>query len=114
MNQVDAEATGMAYADIIERYLFHIRVPKWKQKVRRASRDTPIRCMYSVHLQDKERFYLRLLILYIPCVTCNADLRIVYGREYCTFQVACKAWELTGSDNEWEKCLGLNGRCWVC
>ena len=105
LNQLDADARTISYADIPEHYVFDKRVRRWNRRARRSSSTSPIGRMYSVNPRDKERFFLRLLLLYTPGATSYADLRTIDGHECRTFQEACEVRELTSTDVEWEKCL---------
>ena len=61
--------------------------------------------MYSVSPTDPEKFYLRLLLLHVPGVTCYDDLKMVDGIFVDSVREACIKRHLLTDDNEYEDAL---------
>ena len=61
--------------------------------------------MYNVSITDNERYYLRLLLLYISGATSFDDLKIVEGERCQTFREAANKRGFLGDDKEWERAL---------
>ena len=61
--------------------------------------------MYTAAPNQGERFYLRLLLLHVPCATSFENLRTVNGEMFDTFKAAALALELLEDDTVWIKCM---------
>lgn len=100
LNQEDPCANQYLYTEIPHHYVFQRAT--W---VRRQRGTKIVARMYTVGLQDIERFCLRLLLLHVPGATSFEYLRTINGVEYHTFKEAAFHLNLLSSDEEWEKCL---------
>ena len=61
--------------------------------------------MYSVSPRDRERFYLRLLLLHVRGSRSFDELRKYDDIQYDTFEAACRARGLLIDDTEWDRTL---------
>jgi hypothetical protein len=61
--------------------------------------------MYTVSLNDTERYYLRLLLLNIRGATSFEDLKTIDNRTYETFKEAAIQRNLLADDKEWEEAM---------
>ena len=102
LNESDPDARKLRYIDIPSKYVFDKKTRSW-QKRRRASNVVARLC--TANPKTPERFYLRILLLYVPGATSFQDLRTVNSTTYDTFMEACIARELITTDSNWRKCL---------
>ncbi|KAL0830677.1 hypothetical protein ABMA28_002814 [Loxostege sticticalis] len=68
-------------------------------------KDQALGRVYTVHPNNSECYYLRLLLLTVRGATSFAFLRTVDGVEHPTFHAACKARHLLDDDNNWDETL---------
>ena len=61
--------------------------------------------MYLVSPRQRERIYLRLLLLHVSGATSFEDLKTVENVTYSTFLEAALARNLNATDEEWDSCL---------
>ena len=61
--------------------------------------------MYTVSPKDRERFFLRLLLLHVRGATSFADLKTYESITYDSFENVCRARGLLIDDTEWERTL---------
>ena len=61
--------------------------------------------MYFVNAKDRERFYLRLLLLHVTGAQSFEEIRTFQNVNYPTFYKAAIARKLITTDEEWDKCL---------
>lgn len=98
--QSDPDARELLYTEVGESYRFVNG--KWQKRVRRL--DTISR-MYSVSPLDRERYFLRLLLLNVRGPTSFENLRTVNGITCGTFEETARARGLLENDEEWSRCL---------
>ncbi|XP_055352995.1 uncharacterized protein LOC129598933 [Paramacrobiotus metropolitanus] len=101
LNSEVPAAKQLYYADIPEHFVW--REKKWHPRQRGG--DTVIGRMYAVSPSDRERFFLRLLLLHRKGATSFESLRTVIGILHSSFQEAAKALKLLDDDSEWSACL---------
>ena len=101
LNQDSEEARKYLYPEIPIHFVFRQR--KWQPRKRTIK--AVISRMYSASPRDKERFYLRTLLLHRPGATSFEDLRTVNGKTEDSFQEACKVMGLLADDTEWDAAL---------
>ena len=101
LNALDANAQQFVYHEIPNHYVFADN--KWK--VRQRGGDSVLARMYNVSPRDAERYFLRLLLLYIKGPTSFEELRTVSGTVFATFFEAAKARGYFTDDKEWSNCL---------
>ncbi len=65
----------------------------------------PVGRIYSVHPRAEERYYLRVLLLYVRGGKSYEDIHTVKGELCETFQAACLRRVLLADDKEWHRCL---------
>ena len=61
--------------------------------------------MYTIHPNDRECFYLRLLLHKVKGPTCFDSLRTANGKVHKTFREACLELGLLENDNQWDLAL---------
>lgn len=61
--------------------------------------------MYLVNPKDRQRYFIRLLLLHVKGATSFQNLRTVNGIVYSTFYEAAVAKQLVNEDDEWDRCL---------
>ncbi|XP_072392261.1 uncharacterized protein [Diabrotica undecimpunctata] len=61
--------------------------------------------LYTVHPNQRECFYLRLLLVNVPGPTSFEFLRTVNGRVFNTYQDACRELQLLEDDKHWDLTL---------
>ncbi|XP_055333911.1 uncharacterized protein LOC129585300 [Paramacrobiotus metropolitanus] len=76
---------------------------KWQKRKRGG--ESVIGRMYAVWPSDRERFFLRLLLLHIKGATSFESLRTVNGIQCASFHEAAKALKLLDDDSEWNASL---------
>lgn len=100
LNEIDVFAKDILYKDIPEHYIWSNN--KWQRR-KRSSKS--IGRMFTVNPSDRERFFLRILLLHRKGVSSYEELRTINGQEYETFFLAAKALHLVEDDDEWNDCL---------
>lgn len=105
LNQKDLSARKYLYLQIPEYYTWNGKNAEWKP--RKRGKDTTIGRMYTVSPTDREKYFLRLLLLHVPGAKNFQDLRKVEGFAHVfeTYQEACVARGLLDDDKEWDICL---------
>ncbi|CAG8755002.1 13374_t:CDS:2, partial [Cetraspora pellucida] len=83
------------------RFVFDRKRKEWKPR----QRGNTIGCMYFIHPQAEERYYLHLLLNIVRGAISFSHLRTVNNIEYPTFKDACEALGMLQNDNEWDECL---------
>lgn len=92
------------------RQYFYTQIPEfytwnkgeWTQRRRFAN---TIGRMYTVNPQDRERYFLRLLLLHVKGPRSFEHLRTVDGTVYASFQETAEKLHLLDNDQEWIRCL---------
>ena len=107
-NYVLADGTSartLLYADFPRYFTWDASSKMWKKR----KKDLAIGRLHSVHPNDRNRFYLRLLLNHVRGATSFEDLRTVTrnGRTvtYNTFREAALALGLLTDDNCWQETL---------
>ena len=103
LNVRDENARQYLYTEIPYHYTW-TKEKKWKRRVLNAENNTVSR-IYAVSPRDRERFYLRLLLLHVPGQMSFIQLRTYEGVTYETFESACRARGLLIDDTEWDRTL---------
>nr|XP_013180910.1 unnamed protein product [Papilio xuthus] len=101
LNEVDVEARRYLYSEIPFHYVFTKGV--WTRRQR--TNHKVLTRLYSVSPSEKERFFLRLLLLHIKGATSFEDLRSFRGVVFDTFERAAIARGLLQNDQEWDRVL---------
>ena len=96
-------STCTVYTDIPLHYTWQTSGKKWKKRVKKCT-DTISR-MYAVTPKDRERLYLRMLLLHVREATSFNQLKTYEGVRHETFEGACRARGLLIDDTEWDRTL---------
>ncbi|GBO20143.1 hypothetical protein AVEN_35896-1 [Araneus ventricosus] len=101
LNQSDPDAQTLLYTDIPYNYVYDRN--NWKRRKRGGNKIVARMCV--VNVKDAVRFYLRMLLLYVPGATSLKFLRTVDNVIYDTFKQAAFHRHLLNSDEEFDHCL---------
>jgi len=98
------------YPDIAKLAVWDKHSKKWKARQLAPPRGRlPVGRMYHVSPSDRERFYLRMLLLIVPGATCFEDVRTTgegpSAVVHETFKAACFARGLLQDDGEWRQAM---------
>ena len=97
LNEEDENARQYLYTDIPYHYVYANN--KWMP--RKKGDDKIITRMYAVNPKEKERFFLRILLLNVKGAKSFIDLKTVNNVVYNTFEEAARARNLLQNDDEW-------------
>jgi hypothetical protein len=103
LNQEDFNAIQYLYTDIPYHYVFDKKTKKWCVR-KRLQKPILVR-MFMVNAQERERFFIRLLLLSVRGAESFEDLRTYNNIVHFSFYEAAKARNLISTDEEWDKCL---------
>jgi len=103
LNAEDENARQYLYMEIPEHYVWKGTDRRWRP--RQLGGDFVIGRMFMVNVLDRERFYLRLLLLHVRGATSFQDLRRVGDTVHRTYQDAARARGLLMNDDEFRMCL---------
>lgn len=105
-NQRYPEGRELTYHDFPSRFVYHASDRVWRPRVRGSGGGTVIGRMHIVHPRDRERFFLRALLVRCAGATCFEDLRRgPDGTLYDTFAEAAVAHGLVCDDELWVQTL---------
>ncbi|XP_050535181.1 uncharacterized protein LOC126902195 isoform X3 [Daktulosphaira vitifoliae] len=104
LNRNDAGARRYLYHEIPNSYVWDGREKSWRVR-QRAQTYPNIARMYAVSPCDRERFYLRTLLLYRRGPIGFEDLRTVDGTVYPTYAEAATALGILRDDRAWRACM---------
>jgi hypothetical protein len=102
LNQNDPSANDYLYTEIPEHYVFDKKANSWRPRERYCKL---ISRMYTVSMNEAERYYLRLLLLNVKGATSFEHLKTVNNVLYETFKEAAIHRNLLADDKEWEEAL---------
>jgi len=102
LNELDEFARGFFYHEIPEHYVYDKKLRQWKPRQRK---ENVVGRMYAVNPSERERFFLRLLLLHIKGATSFSNLQIVNGVNFGSFEEAAKQNHLLLDDTEWNHAL---------
>ena len=103
LNQQGSEAAHLFYTEMPLHFIFGAKLPKWHKHQRGG--DKVISCIYTVHPNEHERYFLRTLLLHVCGAKSFEDLRSIDGIIYSSFKDACNALGLLSDDTEWHNTL---------
>ena len=103
LNRQSSEAVHLLYTEMPLHYIFDVKLRKWRKRQRGG--DKVISRIYTVHPNEHERYFLRILLLHKCGAKSFQDLRTVEGKIYVTFKEACNAFGLLSDDSEWHNTL---------
>lgn len=82
LNKIDPVARNILYKNIPQHYRLDVK----KTWIKRKKNEQVIGRVCSISPKDSERFYLKLLLNFIPGATCYNDLKIYEGKRYESFR----------------------------
>ena len=103
LNERDPAARQYLYSEIPEHYTWQATGKRWKPRARGAN--NIIARMYGVSPRDRERFFLRMLLLHVRGARSFRDLRTFEGAPCATYEEACRERGLLVDDAEWHRTL---------
>src|SRR2546429_2100799 len=92
---------NLRYVDFPKEYVW--KNGNWHP--RKRGKDKVISRLYMCSPRDKERFYLRILLMQVYNATSYEDLRTVNGILYDTYEEAVRQLGLLDENDEFDKCL---------
>jgi hypothetical protein len=92
---------GLTFVRIPEFYMIDKDTREWRKK-KHCNKPT-IGCLYAVSPKDRERYFLRALLLKRKCPLSYKDLRTVNGVPYDTFREAAVVLGLVRGDEEYRQ-----------
>lgn len=95
-------ATELRFDEMPQYYEWKRETKRW---IRRTNKTKCITRVYKVSLQDKEKFYMRRLLLHKKGVKNYADLRTVDNIKQTTFEKACVKLGIANNDTEYFDCM---------
>lgn len=101
LNEEDPEARKYFYNEIPNHYVYS----KGEWIKRKRTNNNIITRIYAVSMKEKERFYLRLLLLNVKGKTFFEDLKNLNGQTYVSFEKAAEARGLLSSEKIWKDIL---------
>lgn len=104
LNVTDVEARQYLYQEIPVHYTWNASRRTWSRRQRQLTYETLAR-MYVVNPLDRDRFYLRLLLLHKRGPQCFRDMRKVDGVEHPTYAAAAVAMGLVEDDRAMLACM---------
>ena len=99
LNESDQDTRIYLYPEIANFYVFNEQLKKWP--VRKKHYKPVFSRMYLVHPKNRERFYLRLLLLHVIGAQSFEDLRTFQNVIYPTFYKAAIARKLIQLMRNW-------------
>ena len=91
------DARELTYTDFPTKWVWHSNVQQWRQR----KNGKCIGRIYFAHPSSGEKYYLRMLLNIIKGPRNFAEIRIVNGIVYETYQEANYALGLLDNDKEW-------------
>jgi hypothetical protein len=111
LNTTDEHARSILYPNMPQHYVWQNKAWK-KRKLGKRTEEDPnnvvtdtIGRVYTVNPSQGECFYLRLLLHHVTGATSFKDLRTIDGREFDTYQEACRQAGLLIDDHYWDDCM---------
>lgn len=102
LNQEDKSANEFTYTEICEKYVCNSK-NKWIK--RKNLENKAISRLYAVSPKDKERFFLRMLLLNVKGPKSFDCLKTVDGVKFETFEEAARKRNLLIDDSEWKNVM---------
>ena len=111
--QNDAFAKTLLYSEVPTYYTWNATRKTFERRKRGERvdgqpgifKETTIGRLYTVHPNQDECFFLRMLLVNVPGPTSFQQLRIVNGVTHATFRSACQALNLLENDRHWDVCI---------
>ena len=114
INKIDLAAHNIVYPDFPRYYTWNKNKKQWMK--RKKDEANTIGRVYMAHPSETKKYYLRMLLYFIPGATSFEELRTFNNIIMPTFKEACIAHNLLQNVTEWQKCLEegaaiQTGRC---
>ena len=103
-NSTNEDAQQYLYHEFPEYFTWNTGTKKWSRRQNRNEHIT-IGRMYTLHPNQGDVYYLRLLLLHIRGPTSFTAIRTVGGHVCESFKDACARMNLLEDDAEWRECL---------
>ena len=110
LNKTDPEAQSlqMTYTDVVKFYTWNQKQKRWtRRKKGSLNRDNECESdmigripIIAFNNHQRERFFLRMLLLTVKCPKGFEDLKTIEGEVCPTYEAACAKMGLTENDNE--------------
>lgn len=97
LNQRDESARSLTYVEIPEKFVWDSTRKIWTPRKKQQR----LGCIYYVHPNKGDLYYLRLLLSRVKGATSYESLRTVNDILHPTFKLACQALGLMNDDSEW-------------
>ena len=111
LSQQDVFAKSLMYGEVPPDYTMTKQKPWIRQKQGKTVQGHEVKesdaigCVYTVHSNNKECFYLRLFLHTVKEPTSFEDLQRFQGRVSTTYQETCRLYGLLKDDEHWKKTL---------
>ncbi|XP_039282934.1 uncharacterized protein LOC120351055 [Nilaparvata lugens] len=111
--QEDAFARTLMYSEVPSYYTWNVTRKVFVRRKRGEPvnghpgifKENTIGRLYTVHPNQDECFYLRMLLVNVPGPTSFQQLKIVDGVTHATFRATCQALNLLENDQQWNICI---------
>ena len=103
LNERDPDARQYLYSEIPKHYRYVNN--RWQKRKLRGAGESVIARIYSVSPKQRERFYLRMLLLHVRGARSFDELKVFEGVRYDTYEQACRQRGLLLDDTEWQRTL---------
>jgi hypothetical protein len=103
LNERDPNARQYLYTEIPKHYRWYNK--RWVRRKHIFIGEKVIARIYSVSAKQRERFYLRMLLLHVRGAKSFRELKIYNDVLYDTYEQVCRERGLLVDDSEWERTL---------
>ena len=103
LNERDPDARQYLYSEIPKHYRYVNN--RWQKRKSRGAGESVIARIYSVSPKQRERFYLRMLLLHVRGARSFDELKVYEGVRYDTYEQVCRQRGLLLDDTEWQRTL---------
>ena len=110
---VDKFAKTLTYPDVPSYFSWEHKTREWKRRAKgtpvenwpRVKKNDSLGRVYTVHPNQQEAFYLRMLLHRVEGPTSFSSIRTVNGHEYATFRDACHKLGLIQDDSQYHSAM---------
>ena len=102
LNERDPEARQYLYTEIPQHYRWDQK-KKWIKRVKSGA--AVIARIYSVGPRQREKFYLRMLLLHVRGARSFSEMKVYDDVRYDTYEEVCRERGLLTDDTEWRRTL---------
>jgi len=104
-NELIEDAQQVKYEEFPKRFVWNRTHREWTVRHLQHRIPQQIGRLITIHPNQGEKFYLRLLLKHKAGATSYQSLQSVDGVEHPTFKAACIAMNLLQDDQQWHECL---------